>query len=184
MAELAGNILFYGDNLDVLRRHVKDETVDFVYLAPPFNSNANYNVLFGHVDGSSAAAQIKAFGDTWHWDKAAASASARPQAACITPPFGWTHARPRAPSDLDVRPTDVRRPTAAGLTGTRAGLRAQVVGHGRPLPDAPGGHPTDHRAAGTSRVTTAPAAPPAPSPMVTPGRIGPPPRSPRRAGRA
>lgn len=71
---MAENYLFYGDNLDVLRRHVKDETVDLVYLDPPFNSNANYNVLFGHADGSRAAAQIKAFGDTWRWDQAAAAA--------------------------------------------------------------------------------------------------------------
>lgn len=74
MAELAGNVLFYGDNLDVLRRYLKDESVDLVYLDPPFNSNANYNVLFGHADGSRAAAQIKAFGDTWQWDSAAAAA--------------------------------------------------------------------------------------------------------------
>ncbi len=74
MAGPAGNVLFYGDNLDVLRRHVKDESVDLVYLDPPFNSNADYNVLFGHADGSRAAAQIKAFGDTWHWDQAAAAA--------------------------------------------------------------------------------------------------------------
>lgn len=65
--------LFYGDNLDVLGRHVKDQSVDLVYLDPPFNSNANYNILFGHVDGSRAAAQIKAFGDTWRWDEAAAA---------------------------------------------------------------------------------------------------------------
>jgi adenine specific DNA methylase Mod len=59
------NVLYYGDNLDVLRRHIKDESVDLIYLDPPFNSNADYNVLFGHADGSRAAAQIKAFGDTW-----------------------------------------------------------------------------------------------------------------------
>ena len=52
------NQLFYGDNLDVLRRHVRDETVDLVYLDPPFNSNANYNVLFAAKDGHQAAAQI------------------------------------------------------------------------------------------------------------------------------
>lgn len=74
MAEPASNVLFYGDNLDVLRRHIPDESVDLVYLDPPFNSNANYNVLFGHADGSRAAAQIKAFGDTWRWDQAAAAA--------------------------------------------------------------------------------------------------------------
>jgi site-specific DNA-methyltransferase (adenine-specific) len=70
---MADNHLFYGDNLDVLRRYVRDETVDLVYLDPPFNSNADYNVLFGHVDGSQAAAQIKAFKDTWRWDQAAAA---------------------------------------------------------------------------------------------------------------
>ena len=47
MAEPSGNVLYYGDNLDVLRRHVADESVDLVYLDPPFNSNATYNVLFG-----------------------------------------------------------------------------------------------------------------------------------------
>lgn len=67
----AENTLYYGDNLDVLRRHVKDESVDLVYLDPPFNSNANYNVLFAAKDGHQSAAQIEAFEDTWHWDEAA-----------------------------------------------------------------------------------------------------------------
>jgi len=58
------NVLYYGDNLDVLRRHVKDETIDLVYLDPPFNSNASYNVLFAEQNGTQAAAQIKAFEDT------------------------------------------------------------------------------------------------------------------------
>ena len=66
------NKLYYGDNLDVLRRHVEKETVDLVYLDPPFNSNANYNVLFAEQSGERAAAQIKAFEDTWRWDQAAA----------------------------------------------------------------------------------------------------------------
>jgi DNA modification methylase len=66
--------LFYGDNLDVLRRYGGDETVDLIYLDPPFNSNANYNILFSEQDGSRSAAQIKAFGDTWRWDKSAAEA--------------------------------------------------------------------------------------------------------------
>lgn len=66
------NKLYYGDNLDVLRRHVKDESVDLVYLDPPFNSNANYNVLFAAKDGHQAAAQIQAFEDTWRWDESAA----------------------------------------------------------------------------------------------------------------
>jgi site-specific DNA-methyltransferase (adenine-specific) len=68
------NRLYYGDNLDVLRRHIDDESVDLVYLDPPFNSNASYNVLFAERDGTQAAAQIKAFEDTWHWDQAAALA--------------------------------------------------------------------------------------------------------------
>jgi len=68
------NVLYYGDNLDVLRQHVKADSVDLVYLDPPFNSNANYNVLFAEQDGSRSAAQIKAFTDTWRWDEAAAAA--------------------------------------------------------------------------------------------------------------
>lgn len=69
-----GNILYYGDNLDVLRRHVPDESVDLVYLDPPFKSNQKYNVLFAEKDGSQSAAQIQAFEDTWHWDQEAAAA--------------------------------------------------------------------------------------------------------------
>jgi site-specific DNA-methyltransferase (adenine-specific) len=71
---VAENLLYYGDNLDVLRRHVKDESVDLVYLDPPFNSNATYNALFGEEDGSRSAAQIKAFEDTWRWDQGSARA--------------------------------------------------------------------------------------------------------------
>jgi site-specific DNA-methyltransferase (adenine-specific) len=61
------NQLYYGDNLRVLREEVKDETVDLVYLDPPFNSAANYNVLFREATGEQSAAQIMAFEDTWHW---------------------------------------------------------------------------------------------------------------------
>jgi DNA modification methylase len=68
------NTLYYGDNLDVLERYVKDGTVDLVYLDPPFNSDQNYNVLFAEQSGERAAAQIKAFEDTWRWDEAAAAA--------------------------------------------------------------------------------------------------------------
>jgi len=66
------NRLYYGDNLDVLRRYVADESVDLVYLDPPFNSNATYNVLFKEHSGEKAASQIKAFEDTWTWDQEAA----------------------------------------------------------------------------------------------------------------
>ena len=70
---LADNCLFYGDNLEVLRRHVKDESVDLVYLDPPFNSNQDYNVLFREQKGHKASAQIRAFEDTWRWDETAAA---------------------------------------------------------------------------------------------------------------
>ena len=72
--EDAMNTLYYGDNLDILRRYVSDETVDLVYLDPPFKSNQDYNVRFAERDGSRSAAQIKAFEDTWCWDQAAARA--------------------------------------------------------------------------------------------------------------
>ena len=61
------NQLYFGDNLDILRNHVADATVDLIYLDPPFNSNANYNVLFQEKGGQQSAAQITAFEDTWHW---------------------------------------------------------------------------------------------------------------------
>ena len=67
-ADTPPNLLYYGDNLDVLRRHVKDESVDLVYLDPPFKSNQDYNVLFAE-HGTRSAAQIKAFEDTWRWDE-------------------------------------------------------------------------------------------------------------------
>lgn len=54
------NKLFYGDNLEILRKHVPDESVDLIYIDPPFNSNRDYNIIY---DGSTA--QAKAFGDTW-----------------------------------------------------------------------------------------------------------------------
>ena len=65
------NSLYYGDNLSILREYVKDESVDLVYLDPPFNSKASYNILFKERTGEESAAQIKAFGDTWHWGEEA-----------------------------------------------------------------------------------------------------------------
>jgi adenine specific DNA methylase Mod len=61
------NALYYGDNLDVLRNDIADGSVDLVYLDPPFNSQASYNVLFKGPSGKGADAQIEAFEDTWHW---------------------------------------------------------------------------------------------------------------------
>jgi hypothetical protein len=65
------NALYYGDNLAALRKHVDDESVDLIYLDPPFKSDQDYNILFKEQDGSRAAAQIQAFEDTWQWDSAA-----------------------------------------------------------------------------------------------------------------
>ncbi len=61
------NALYFGDNLQVLRDEIKDESVDLVYLDPPFNSSATYNVLFKSPKGHESHAQIEAFEDTWHW---------------------------------------------------------------------------------------------------------------------
>jgi DNA modification methylase len=61
------NKLFYGDNLDVLRRHVGDESVDLIYLDPPFQSGRNYNIFFRNEAGVRAEEQVRAFKDTWTW---------------------------------------------------------------------------------------------------------------------
>jgi site-specific DNA-methyltransferase (adenine-specific) len=61
------NVLYYGDNLDILRRYIADESVDLVYLDPPFNSNRDYNVIFKDESGRKSDAQLLAFEDTWHW---------------------------------------------------------------------------------------------------------------------
>ncbi len=68
------NQLYYGDNLAVLREHIKDESVDLIYLDPPFNSRQDYNVLFAERDGTRSASQIMAFEDTWEWNMDAEAA--------------------------------------------------------------------------------------------------------------
>ncbi len=65
------NKLYYGDNLDILRQHIGNESVDLIYLDPPFNSQATYNVLFKSPSGEHSKAQIEAFDDTWHWNESA-----------------------------------------------------------------------------------------------------------------
>ena len=71
---MADNKLYYGDNLTILREYVPDESVDLIYLDPPFNSNRNYNIIFKDESGQSSDAQIVAFEDTWHWGPSAESA--------------------------------------------------------------------------------------------------------------
>jgi len=63
------NKLYYGDNLPILRQHIANESVDLIYLDPPFNSNRNYNVLFKDESGHDSEAQMTAFEDTWHWNQ-------------------------------------------------------------------------------------------------------------------
>jgi len=67
MSDTFENTLYYGDNLQILREYIPDESVDLIYLDPPFNSNRNYNVLFRDESGKHAEAQIVAFQDTWNW---------------------------------------------------------------------------------------------------------------------
>ena len=67
------NRLYFGDNLDVLKAHVDDESVDLIYLDPPFNSQATYNLLYKTPAGAGAGGQLKAFKDTWSWEEDAAS---------------------------------------------------------------------------------------------------------------
>src|SRR6266478_3012535 len=61
------NRLYFGDNLNILHTLIPDESVDLIYLDPPFNSNATYNVLFKEKTGEQSASQITAFEDSWHW---------------------------------------------------------------------------------------------------------------------
>lgn len=63
------NTLYYGDNLEILQRYISDESIDLIYLDPPFKSSQNYNILFKEKNGSQAASQIRAFEDTWTWSQ-------------------------------------------------------------------------------------------------------------------
>ena len=67
MSEQWKNKLYFGDNLEIMRKYIGDESVDLIYLDPPFNSKATYNVLFDEKNGTQSRAQITAFEDTWHW---------------------------------------------------------------------------------------------------------------------
>ncbi len=61
------NVLYYGDNLEILRKYIPDESIDLIYLDPPFNSKATYNILYKELTGQPSQAQITAFEDTWQW---------------------------------------------------------------------------------------------------------------------
>lgn len=76
------NKLYSGDNLTVLRNQIERESVDLIYLDPPFNRQANYNVLFKSQTGEQSHAQIEAFEDTWHWSD---------EAECLQPKSDWEY---------------------------------------------------------------------------------------------
>jgi len=63
------NNLYYGENMKILRDFIPDESVDLIYLDPPFNSKATYNILFKEQDGKAPASQVQTFEDTWHWNQ-------------------------------------------------------------------------------------------------------------------
>ena len=62
------NTLYFSDNLAVISQYIKDETIDLIYLDPPFNSKANYNVIFKTPKKEDSPSQIQAFEDTWKWN--------------------------------------------------------------------------------------------------------------------
>jgi len=65
---MSSGILYYGDNLDVLRKYIKTESIDLIYLDPPFNSKKDYNIIFKEPSGEPSQSQIRAFEDSWKWD--------------------------------------------------------------------------------------------------------------------
>jgi len=67
MTDLKTNVLYYGDNLDILRNHIPDESIDLIYLDPPFNSKRDYNIIFKENGSRESEAQIRVFTDTWSW---------------------------------------------------------------------------------------------------------------------
>src|SRR3972149_8894247 len=71
MDELKTNVLYFGDNLEILRKYIPDNSIDLVYLDPPFNSKKDYNILFKENGGVESEAQTHAFTDTWHWTQSA-----------------------------------------------------------------------------------------------------------------
>lgn len=66
-----GGVLYYGDNLDILKNYIKNDSIDLIYLDPPFNSNATYNMIFPEATGKLSKSQAQAFTDFWTWDEEA-----------------------------------------------------------------------------------------------------------------
>jgi len=105
MPAVQKNCLYYGDNLIVLREHIKDESVDLIYLDPPFNSRQDYNVLFAERDGTRSASQIMG---GWPTLKSADTTSTRGAPSFVI--FeGWVPRTP-TPPDFDVPTNQGPRP--------------------------------------------------------------------------
>ena len=79
---LDNRTLFFGDNLYILKQHIPSDSIDLIYLDPPFNSKASYNVLFEEPEGDKSKAQIEAFDDTWHWTEESEKAFQENNAVC------------------------------------------------------------------------------------------------------
>jgi site-specific DNA-methyltransferase (adenine-specific) len=69
MDELKTNVLYFGDNLEILHKYIPDNSIDLIYLDPPFSSKKDYNIISGEVTGERSESQIKAFSGTWTWDQ-------------------------------------------------------------------------------------------------------------------
>ncbi len=69
MDELRAGLLYFGDNLDILRRYIPDNSIDLIYLDPPFGTNRDYKLLYRKNNGKKPGIHIKAFSDTWNWDR-------------------------------------------------------------------------------------------------------------------
>ena|SRR5260370_499699 len=103
------DLLYYGDNLEILRKYVVDESVDLVYLDPPFNSNRDYKVIFKNEAGRKSDAELLAFEDTWHWGPAAKKVLRLPHehsAAWGSFPVAGQHPNRRASIRNRLKPDD------------------------------------------------------------------------------
>ena len=81
------NVLYYGNNLEILKKYIPAESIDLIYLDPPFNSQADYNVLYREKSGELSQAQLQAFVDTWQWGIESESAL---QEIAISPLVRWS----------------------------------------------------------------------------------------------
>src|SRR4030042_1441916 len=79
------NVLYYGDNLEILRKYIHDNSIDLIYLDPPFNSKATYNILYKELTGEPSKAQVMTFEDTWQWGIEAEKALSEITTSMIAP---------------------------------------------------------------------------------------------------